>query len=81
MITMSPEEMIEQCLESIRQTIKFNSENNRTSDPYVTFVISKSPSGFPRGELLSETPKGKVYRFNAMKVVEYLLYHEFKGLR
>jgi len=32
----------------------------------------KRPSGFPRGELLSETERGKVYSFNPDKIIAWL---------
>lgn len=33
---------------------------------------AKRPKGFPSGELLSETERGRVYRFNPDKVIDWL---------
>ena len=33
---------------------------------------AKKPKGFPRGELLSETERGRVYSFNPDKVLAWL---------
>lgn len=33
---------------------------------------SKKPKGFPRGELLSETERGRVYSFDPDKVIAWL---------
>ena len=32
----------------------------------------KRPIGFPRGELLSETERGKVYSFDPYKIIKFL---------
>ena len=32
----------------------------------------KRPKGFPRGHLLSETERGKVYSFDPDKIIEWL---------
>ena len=33
----------------------------------------KRPKGFPRGELLSETERGRVYSFDPDKIISWLL--------
>ena len=33
---------------------------------------TKKPKGFPRGELLSETERGRVYSFDPDKVISWL---------
>ena len=42
----------------------------------VTLVLPqghKRPPGFPRGELLCETDRGRVYRFKADKIIAWLV--------
>jgi len=37
---------------------------------------TKKPKGFPRGELLSETERGRVYSFDPDKVIAWLVKNE-----
>lgn len=58
---MTPKELHKLCADSI-------------SEGYdgINLVFDKVPKSFPRGELLCETPRGKVYRHSALKVLSWM---------
>lgn len=67
---MSPEQLYVDAMEAIEQSYDLGVE------PRLTLVFSKNskrPKGFPRGEFLSETEGGKVYRFDPNKIITWLI--------
>lgn len=60
---MTPEIMAAQCAEVIN-----------TGGTHVNFIKpAKMPKGFPMGELMCETDRGKVYQYDAMRVLAWMV--------
>lgn len=58
---MTPQELHKLCADSIAEGYDG-----------INLVFDKVPKSFPRGELLCETPRGKVYRYSALKVLSWM---------
>lgn len=58
---MTPQELHKVCAESIAEGYDG-----------INLVFDKVPKSFPRGELLCETPRGKVYSHSAIKVLAWM---------
>lgn len=60
---MTPAEMAYDCAKTI------NAGGSR-----ISFIKpAKMPKGFPKGEFLSETPRGKIYSYDAERVLAFLV--------
>lgn len=62
---MTPEQLYKEAIEAKAQSATCG----------ITLVFgreSKKPKGFPRGELLCETERSRVYSFNPDKVINWL---------
>lgn len=69
---MTPAELFFKCQDVIDLCKKHDTPNAC----YITLVKPKPmsmPAGFPRGELLSIGERGKVYSYNANKVMGWLM--------
>lgn len=58
---MTPQELHKLCADSIAEGYDG-----------INLVFDKVPKSFPRGELLCETPRGKVYRHSAIKILAWM---------
>lgn len=59
---MTPQELHKLCADSIAEGYDG-----------INLVFDKVPKGFPRGELLCVSQRGKVYRHSAIKVLSWML--------
>lgn len=56
----------------IRELHKLCVESISEGFNYINLVMDKKPKGFPRGELLCETHRGRVYRYSAIKMIAWM---------
>lgn len=68
---MTPQEMTLLCVAAL------NEAPPATGIPIVMKKGWKRPPKFPRGELLCETERGRVYRINPMKLLSWLATNGF----
>lgn len=60
------------------EAIEFWAMNSLQEKPTTKLIMNKKPKGFPRGTFACETVKGKLYDFDAIKILQWLKKQEIE---